>query len=216
MTRRSGRLARRLAGLLSALALAGCGLVSALDGASRSLATYALAPPPSTAAGPARGGPAVIVDEPAAATALVTDRILIRPGALQIAYLADGRWVDSAPLHVQSLLAASLADTGRFSFVTTRSRGPLPDYALLIDLDAFEAQLSPDTPAGALVQVRMTLTLVREPEGSIVAARRFERSAPAPETSAAAIVPAFEAAMRPLLADAAAWASSVLTGAPAS
>lgn len=216
MTQRLGRTARRLAGLLSALAITGCGAISALDSASESLATYALAPPPRATAGPARGGPTVIVDEPAAGTALATDRILIRPGALQIAYLADGRWVDTAPMHVQGLLATSLADTGRFGFVTTRSRGPLPDYALLTDLEAFEAQISPATPQGTLVVVRMTLTLVREPEGRIVAARRFERSVPAPEASAAAIVPAFEAAMRPLLAEAANWASGVLTGAPAS
>lgn len=202
--------------LFAALALAGCGALSALDTASETLTTYALAPPPAATIGPARGGAAVFVEEPVAASALMTDRILIRPGSLRVAYLADGRWVDAAPVHVRSLLASSVANTGRFGFVTTTSRGPLPDYSVLTDIEAFEARITPETGDGVLVVVRMTLTLVREPEGRIVAARRFERSVPAAGVSADLVVPAFEAAMRPLLAEAAGWATATLTGAPAS
>ena len=145
--------------------------------------------------------------------AISTDRILIKPGALRVAYLPDGRWVDPAPEHVQSLLVRSLAGTGRFGFVGGESSGPLPDYVLISDLEAFQAELA---PAGATppvtVVVRLTVTILRDLDRRVVATQSFEGRAGAAGDDAPTVVTAFDAAMGQVLRDATSWTSAVATG----
>jgi cholesterol transport system auxiliary component len=145
------------------------------------------------------------VSMPTASGGIGTDRIMIRPGALQIAYLPDGRWVDPVPVHVQQLLIRSLAGTGRLGFVGGESSGPLPDYVLLTDIQAFQAEVTPGGAAPVRVDVRMTLTLLRDIDRSVIAAHRFERSVSAGSDDAATVVAAFDVAMRSLLAEATGW-----------
>ena len=60
----------------------------------------------------------------------------------------------------------------------------------------------------------MTLSVVRDADGRLVASRRFTRTAEAPDTDALSIVSAFEAANGALLREAVPWATTVMTGAP--
>ena len=109
--------ANRLVGLLLALALAlpGCGAVRSLNAAAEAQDTYELQPLSGGIAG--RTGRSLSVEVPSAAAAIATERILIKPNALQVAYLPGSRWVEAAPLHVQSLLIRSVANSGRAGFV---------------------------------------------------------------------------------------------------
>ena len=109
--------AYRLVSLLLALALAlpGCGAVRSLNAAASPQDTYELQPVAATTG--ARTGRSLSVEVPSATAAIATDRILIKPGALQVAYLPAVRWVEAAPLHVQSLLIRSVANSGRAGFV---------------------------------------------------------------------------------------------------
>ena len=146
--------------------------------------------------------------EPVTASgALRTDRILIKPSALQVEYLPDVRWVDEAqayPEHVQLLLARSLTNTGRFALVSTERAVPDADLYMLTDLQALQAEVDPATEAVRVV-VRLKLTLVDEEERRIIAARTFEQVAPAAEPTAAALVPVFDQATLRLLRDVADW-----------
>ncbi len=158
----------------------------------------------------------VFVADPTAPAAAASDRIVMKPNALQVTLVGDGRWVEPAPQHVRNILARSLTNTGRFAFVTTASIGPLPDFTLMTDIDTFEAQLlPPGTGAPARVVVSLTLSVVRDADGRLVASRRFSRSAEASDTNALAIVSAFEAANSALLREAVPWATAVMTGRPA-
>ena len=213
------RLVRHLpaAALLLALALgaSGCATLSSLNASARALDTYELNPLPATAATGRSGGRMVFVADPTAPAAVATDRIVLKPNTLQVALLGDGRWVEAAPAHVRNLLARSLANTGRYAFVTTGSIGPLPDFTLLTDIDAFEAQLLPEgSAAPARVVVSMILSVVRDSDGRLVASRRFSRTADSQDTDAVAIVAAFEAANTAVLREAVPWATTVMTGAP--
>lgn len=199
--------------LAVALGSAGCATVSSLNSAARSLDTYALNPlPPQPAA---RGGTRLLfVAEPTAPGTVGTDRIVMKPSPIQVTLLGDGRWVEPAPVHIRGLLARSLANTGRFAFVTTAAVGPLPDFTLMSDIEAFEAQLLPAGGAPARVVVSITLSVVRDADGRLVASRRFTRTAEAPDTDAIAVVSAFDAATGALLRDAVPWATAVMTGSP--
>jgi len=205
------------AALLFALTLgaSGCATVSSLNASARALDTYELNPLPAVAGAGRSGGRLVFVAEPTAPAAVATDRIVLKPNALQVTLVGDGRWVEPAPAHVRNLLARSLANTGRYAFVTTGTVGPLPDFTVMTDLDAFEAQLLPrEGGAPARVVVSMTVSVVRDADGRLVASRRFSRSAEAQDTGASAIVAAFEAANGAVLREAVPWATTVMTGAP--
>ena len=83
-------------GLLLALALGagGCSTVSSLNSAARNLDAYALNPlPPQPAA--RRGSRILFVAEPTVPGAVATDRIVMKPNAIQVTLLGDGRWVEA-------------------------------------------------------------------------------------------------------------------------
>jgi cholesterol transport system auxiliary component len=213
MTFRALGLRLPIAALLLALGSAGCTTVSSLNSAARTLDTYALNPLPPEVGGQSSGR-LLFVAEPTAPGAIASDRIVIRPTPLEVALLSDGRWVEAAPAHVRSLISRSFANTGRFDLVSTSAVGPLPDFTLLTDIDAFEAQVLPAGGPPVRITVSMTLSVVRDADGRLVASRRFLRAADAAGTDAASVVAAFEAANRALLRDAVPWATGVATGAP--
>jgi cholesterol transport system auxiliary component len=113
-------------------------------------------------------------------------------------------------------MVRSLAGTGRFGFVAGQSSGPLPDYVLLTDLQAFQAEVA---PAGANppveVVVNLTVTVLRDIDRRVVATRSFVRRAGAPDDDALTVVRAFDAAMQPVLAEMVSWTLAVVGGAGA-
>ncbi len=193
---RSLHLTRRaaLAGALSALG--GCGAVSALNTAARPLDTYDLAPAPGATDG-RRTGRTVLVARPEATAAIATDRIMVKPDAVSVTYLPDARWSDELPLVLQSLLVRSISGTGRVGYVGRSDGGPVPDSALLVRIDAFQANAGAD---GTLVaEVNMTLTVVNDRDQRVVATRGFSQSLPAAGDDPASIVAAFQAVLNALL-----------------
>lgn len=191
--------------------LGGCAAVSTLNSASQSLPTFDLtdaAPPPGQ---PSRSSRVLLVAAPTASSAINTDRIVIRPNVLEVAYLPDGRWIDAAPVHVQALLVRSIANSGAVGFVGGDAAGPVPDFVLLTDLQTFQAELALDGKP-TRVAVRMTLTLVRDLDRRLVAARTFEGSAPLGSTDALAVAVAFDSAMRGILREATRWTVGAMGG----
>ena len=196
---------------LAAPWLSGCTTFSALNSASRNLDAYQLnALPPQP--GPRGGRTLVFVAEPSVSGAVGSERIVVRPTALQVAFLSDGRWVEPGPVMIRSLVARSLANSGRLAMVSTNSVGPLPDFTLLTDIETFEARVGPPSGAAARVEVAITFSIVRDADGRLVATQRFSRSADTLSLEADAVAAAFDAATGPLLRDATAWATAVMTG----
>ena len=97
-------------------------------------------------------------------------------------------------------------------FVTTRNVGPLPDYTLLTDIEAFQAEAGREPSDPVQVRTALTLSVVRDRDSRLMAIRRFERSAVTYDGSTPAIISAFDAAMRPLLAEASAWVAGTASG----
>lgn len=192
--------------------LGGCAAISTLNSASQSLPTYDLtnaAVPPS--AQPGRSSRVLLVAAPTASSAINTDRIVIKPNVLQVAYLPDGRWIDAAPVHVQALLVRSIANSGAVGFVGGEAAGPVPDFVLLTDLQTFQAELGPDGKP-ARISVRMTLTLVHDIDRRLVASRTFEGSAPLASTDPLQVAVAFDSAMHAILRDATRWTVGAMGG----
>ncbi len=183
------RLPRRL--ILAALALtpASCSLLS-IGGAAPKL--YTLTPASDFPAGGARVSWQLLVDVPAGAAALDTDRIALKRSPTTVDYFADAAWTDRAPLLVQSLLVQSLENSGRIDAVARELLALRADYVLLTELRDFEAEY---TGAGApIIHVLLGAKLIRMPDRAIVAQQRFDATAPATANEMPMIVQAFNVA----------------------
>ncbi len=198
---------------LAALSLlGGCAAVSSLNSASQPLPTYDL----GVAAGtPARATPAsrrvLLVAPPTALGAFDSDRMVVKPNALQVAYLPNARWVDSVPRQTQTLLIRAIGNTGALGYVGGEGAGPTPDYVLLTDIQAFQVEMDPTGRTGR-VTVRLTLTLVRDVDRALVASRVFERQAPLADPDPLSVANAYNAAMTSLLGEAARWSIGAMGG----
>lgn len=202
----------RAAGLAAALAaLSGCATVSALSSASAPLDAYALTPLAFSGEG-GGGSRHIVVEVPTTSGAIATDRILVKPSALQAAYLPGARWVDAAPVLVQTLLVQSMQASGAFRLVSRSSLGLFPDNTLVTELNAFQAEPGPPEGPAYVVRVAMTMTLVRESDGALVASRSFAASAGAASVQPLAIAAAFDAATGAALRQAVQWVAGAGAG----
>jgi cholesterol transport system auxiliary component len=197
--------------LIALAALGGCSPLASLSAASAPLDAYALTPLQAEAR--STGSRHIVVELPTASGAIVTDRILVKPAPLQVAFLPDARWVDPAPELVQTLLVQSLQASGAFRLVGRQTLGLLPDYTLLTEIRDFQAEtLPPDGVASHRIRVGLVLTLVRESDRSVVATRSFDAAADVGNAGALTIVTAFDAAMAAVLAEAVAWVGGITRG----
>jgi len=200
-------LARRAFLLSSAAALSGCSALSALSGATAELDVYELRAP---AGGPVAARPLdrhLIVEVPTTAGALDTDRIMIRPNALQAQYLPDARWGEPVPVMVQTLMLRSFENTQGLRYVGRRPVGPGGDYALITEISDFQAEVAGE---GASIRLRLTARLVREADARIVASRTFSPGAEAAGTDTIVVVEAFDRAVAGLMRDVTGWVMASL------
>ena len=198
---------RRLTPLFLILALSlvsACGALSSLSEASKELDAYTLSPV-STGGTAAAGSRHLVVELPTSAAALGTDRILIKPSAVQAQYLPDGRWTEPAPALVQTLLVASFQNLGGFRLVGRTGAGLMPDYTLMTELQDFQAEpIGPDARQ-VTVKVSVMLTLIRESDRRIVATRRFATTDVVGSDETSALVGGFDRALQSVLREAVLW-----------
>jgi cholesterol transport system auxiliary component len=147
----------------------------------------------------------LVVTPAAASGALMTDRILIKPNRLQAEYLPSGRWADAAPVLVQSLLVASLQNSGAFKLVGRDDAGLIPDVTLLADLRDFQAE-APGAAGGVwTVRIGIAVTLIDETDRRVLAGRTFVQTATATSDQTLTLVNAFDAAMVQILGSVVRW-----------
>lgn len=156
-----------------AAALSACAPLGAIQQATIPPALYRLSPKSTFKDGLAGLRAQLVIDEPTAGAAVDTDRIAVRPHPLMIEYLPASRWVDRAPLMVQTLLVESFENADDALSVGRRATGLAADYTLLTELREFQVEAPQDGPLTAYI--RLNFKLVAEPGGLIFAARTIER-----------------------------------------
>lgn len=181
--------------------LSGCGALSALRGEPER-DVFELRPPAAlTGCGRASIGE-LVIEPPKARSTLDSDRIMIRPSVLQTQYLPDAQWGDTVPEMLQRLLVQSFGDTGSFSYVGRAPLGISGDYALISEIQDFNAELTAD---GVVVKLSVDAQMVSEMDASIVSRGRFAATVPAAGTRTADLIPAFDAGARQLVAQMTEW-----------
>lgn len=180
--------------------LPGCGALSALQGEpQRDL--FELRAPAALSCPRSRIGE-LVIEPPKARGTLDSNRIMIRPSALQTQYLPDAEWGDTVPAMLQRLLVESLSATGSFNQVGRAPLGLSGDVAMISEVQDFNVDLSAD---GTLIRLGVRAQLVDEMEAKVIARGRFAAAVPAAGTRTADLIPAFDAATRHLIGQMTAW-----------
>jgi len=171
-----------LLGLMAAGGLAGC---STLSGGDKVLATYDL-----TAAAGVKETRAitaqVLVPEPVALKALDTDRIVVRPSAIEIAYYPGAQWSDRLPRLVQNRLIQTFENAGRIR-AGSPGQGLAIDYQVLTDLRGFQYDA-----ATKQAHVEIAVKLMNDHTGKVVATDVFIGDGPVASDTAAAVTAALD------------------------
>lgn len=194
--------------LLTPLVLSSCGAVGALSRAATPLDAYELRGNVPAVQKPSRGRLHLIVEVPVTAASLDTDRILIRPNALQAQYLPDGRWTDPPSKMLQTALVRELDGTGAFAYVGRTPLGAGGDYALLTEITAFEGQLDPEGRPS--VHLRLSARLIRETDLAVTSSRTFDVTLPVATTATVDLVRGLDTALSQMTAQVVSWAMAAL------
>lgn len=194
--------------LLPAIALAvlmflpGCAAMSALSGGPR-LDVFELRPLDDRPRHCGRGRIVqLVIEEPKTRGTLNTDRIMIRPSQIQTQYLPDAQWGDPVPITLQNLLVRGFGAYDAFTHVGRAPLGTAGDYALISEINDFNAEVS---GKGAIIRLSVNAQLVREMDASVAARGNFTVVRTSPTTRTADLVPAFDAAGQELLAQMTDW-----------
>ena len=200
----------RHAMMVTALAvLSGCAAISAVSDAATPLEVYELRAPESIAQSRRMAPRDVIVEIPTTSGALATDRIMIRPNALQAQYLPDVRWSEPTPVMIQTLMLRSIEATGAVRYVGRKPLGVSGDFAIVTEVIDFQADVVPGADT-ANVQITLLVRIVREQDASIVASRRFSGTAVASTTETPVVIDAFSAASDQVFEAFARWVQETL------
>lgn len=195
---------RRVFSLLAGLTLSGCAAITSIGQATTPLEAYTLRAPVDVPAVQGSLRRDLVIEMPSAGGALDTDRILIRPGPLQAAYLPGVRWTDSAPVMLTTLLVRSFNDTGALRHVGRRPIGGASDYTLISELTDFQAEQEAEG-AAVTVRFRLTAQLVRDEDAAILGSRTVQRTATVASTDAQDVVEGLNAATSSALRELTIW-----------
>lgn len=193
--------------LLASLWLAGCTGLATLNSATAPTDLYLLTPKSTFDPSLPQVRQQIVVAEPTATAAVSNDRITVQPTPLEVRFLADARWVDRAPLIIQSLLIESFENSGKVDAVGRSAIGLRADYVIVTDVREFQARVSnpadPNSPLEA--QVRLNLKIVETGADQIIASRSFESFQQSASDEPRDIVVAFDAALGRVMKGAVEW-----------
>lgn len=147
----------------------------------------------------------LVIDEPTAASSVNTDRIAVKPNPYQVQYFPKARWIDRAPLMVQTILVESFENTGKVAAVGRQAIGLSADFTLVTDLREFQATVGEGENAPITVIVHLNMKIVQEPLGLIVASKSFQRQVPAVSSEMISVVIAFDKALGKTMGQAVEW-----------
>jgi cholesterol transport system auxiliary component len=187
-----------LAILGASLVLAGCSSTSNVPRA------YDIAAPTTF---PARAGAVrgqLLVVEPKAIASLDTERIAVRGPGGAYSYLSDGAWADLLPKLLQARIIQAFENASRLRSVGRPGDRLASDWQLLADVRSFEV-----VAAGANeVVVELSVKLVNDRSGRILAGRVFSGRAPVAGIDAASVAVAFNTAVQAVLREIVLWATA--------
>ncbi|MEM1351308.1 MAG: ABC-type transport auxiliary lipoprotein family protein [Pseudomonadota bacterium] len=197
--------------LIGAFLVGGCALAS-LNSATSPTDLYLLTPKSTFDPNLPRLRQQIVVTEPSATAAVSNDRITVQPTALEVKFLPGARWVDRAPLIVQTLLIESYENSGKVDAVGNSAIGLRADYLVVPDIREFQAILPPNSAPGTPLQthVRLNIKIVNDEFDRIIASRSIERIRTSASDEAEDIVASFDDALGAVMKEAVEWSVRIM------
>ncbi|WP_422062858.1 ABC-type transport auxiliary lipoprotein family protein [Shimia sp.] len=183
--------------LTACLAISGCSGLGTLSRATAPTDLYTLTPKSTFSSGLPRISQQLLVSEPTASSAVNTDQVAVQPTPYQFEYLPRARWVDRAPVMLQTLLIESYENSGKVAAVGRSSVGLRPDYLIVSDLREFQARIPKvETEEVALeVHVMLNMKIVDNFDDRIIGSKSFEEILYAPSDDMDDVVLVFDNAL---------------------
>ena len=147
------------------------------------------------------------IEEPVAIDPMAGSRIVLVPEDRVYGVFKGARWTDSGPRLIQTLLVRAFEDTGRITGVGRTRASIRPDFALLSELRAFQAEY----PRGGAGEVSVVLSarMVRHTTNQAVSARVFTARVPIEGKGVASAVASFAKALDALIPQVVDWTFEV-------
>lgn len=194
-----------LVGLVSLMSA--CSGLATLNSATAPVDLYLLTPKSTFDTNLPRIRQQIVITEPTATAAISNDRITIQPTPLEVRFLPGARWVDRAPLIIQSLMIESFENSGKVDAVGRSAIGLRADYLIVADLREFQAIISDenDPTAPLVADVRLNIKIVDAQTDTIIASQSFEKLQSSTSDEAKDIVAAFDLALGRVLKSTVEW-----------
>ena len=165
--------------------------------------TYGLSAAPQVAGKGARNRQ-ILISDPSALKALDSEKIVIRPTPSAIEYLADSQWSDRLPNMVQDKLVQAFENSGRVGGVGRPGDGLAIDYKIITGIRAFEIKAD----RGEQAIVELSVKILNDRNGVVVATQVFRASAPVSGSGNAAYVQSLDRAFEIVVQDLVSWTLS--------
>lgn len=160
-----------------------------------------LAPRDNLSVRPGRG--LIVVAEPSALAALDTTRLVVMTRDGGLAYIGDAQWSDRLPKLVQVRLIQTFENAKRLTAVGRPGDRLLPVAQLNSEIRRFGI----DEATGEAV-IEMSVKIVQDRTGRILAGQIFTRSVPAGGSGGPVAAAALDLAMQDMLRDIVRWTSA--------
>jgi cholesterol transport system auxiliary component len=183
------------------LALALAGFLAGCGGAAPPPTFDLAAPRDNLGARPGQG--LIVVAEPSALAAIDTNRLIVMTRGGGLAYLGDAQWSDRLPKLVQVRLIQTFENAKRLTAVGRPGDRLLPVAQLNSEIRRFGI----DEATGEAV-IEMSVKIVQDRTGRILAGNIFTRSVPAGGSGGPLAAAALDLAMQEMLRDIVRWTSS--------
>ena len=183
------------------LALSGCAV---LGGGNPPLDTFELTAPESERPAARRTRTQILIAEPSALKALDGEKIVIKPSAKEVQFLAGAQWSDRLPRVVQARLADTFQRSGLFGGVGKPGEGLAIDYQIITEIRAFDVRLDGGDRADIEIHVR----ILNDRNGVVRAQRTFTATSPLSGAQNAAYTAALDRAFATVATDIVNWTAS--------
>ena len=147
------------------------------------------------------------IEEPVAIDPIASSRIVLVPEDRVYGVFKGARWTERGPRLIQTLLVQAFENTGRITGVGRTRASIRPDFALVSELRAFQAEY----PIGGANEVSVVLSarMVRHITNQAVSARVFTARAPIEGKGVTTAVASFARALDELIPQVVDWAFEV-------
>lgn len=168
--------------------------------------TFELSGPDSIPRVPSGTAAQLLIPEPSALKTLDSERIVVATGP-KLSYFPDAQWPDRMPKVFQAKAIEAFEKSKRARAVGRPGEGLSIDYQLLTNVRAFEYRSDGN---GGTAYIEVSVKVMDDRNGRIVAAKVFHGEAPVADDTAEDVVAGVDAALAEVLIELVRWTLSVI------